>query len=218
MAYISGLIQAYENAIFADNGTDPSTGKHYTELMDLDSLALKYLLEEVCKNCDGNQSSQYYYKPSDSVSTRMFAGPAWDYDTTFGDYARVGTRELLNPEGLYLTTRNSSRYWWPQLYAKADFREAVRTRWTDKYLPAMRILCGLEKDPANILHSIADYAEAVRDSAAMNFTLWPMRQASDNIASCGKTFQKNVDYLQNFVEKRMAFLDSEWGETEDNSR
>ena len=46
----------------------------------------------------------------------------------------------------------------------------------------------------------------------MNFTLWPMRQASDNIASCGKTFQKNVDYLQNFVEKRMAFLDSEWGE------
>ena len=218
MAYISGLIQAYENAIFADNGTDPSTGKHYTELMDLDSLALKYLLEEVCKNCDGNQSSQYYYKPSDSVSTRMFAGPAWDYDTTFGDYARVGTRELLNPEGLYLTTRNSSRYWWPQLYAKADFREAVRTRWTEKYLPAMRVLCGLEKDPANILHSIADYAEAVRDSAAMNFTLWPMRQASDNIASCGKTFQKNVDYLQNFVEKRMAFLDSEWGESEDNGR
>ncbi len=211
MKYISGLVQAYENAIFADDGVDPATGRHYTELMDFDSLVLKYMLEEVAKNCDGNQSSQYYYKPADSVSTRMFAGPAWDYDTSFGDYARTSTRALLDPEGLYLTTRNSSRYWWPQLYAKADFVEGVRARWTEKYLPAMRVLCGLDTDPTGTLRSVAAYADAIRDSAAMNFTLWPMRQASDNIASCGKTFQKNVDYLQNFVGKRMAYLDREWG-------
>ena len=211
MKYISSLIQAYENAIFAEDGFDPVTGKHYTDLMDFDSLVLKYMLEEVCKNCDGNQSSQYYYKPLDSVSTKMFAGPAWDYDTCFGDYARTNTRALLDPEGLYLTTRNSSRYWWPQLYAKTDFVDGVRVRWTEKYLPAMRVLCGLEEDPTGTLRSVKYYADAIRDSAAMNFTLWPMRQASDNIASCGKTFQKNVEYLLNFVEKRMAYLDSIWG-------
>ena len=214
MAYISGLIQAYENTIFADDGVDPATGKHYTDLMDYDSLVLKYMLEEVCKNCDGNQSSQYYYKPLDSVSTKMLAGPAWDYDTCFGDYARTGTKELLNPAGLYLTTRNSSRYWWPQLYAKADFVAGVHARWADKYLPAMRVLCGLDEDPTGTLRSVDYYAEAIRDSAAMNFTLWPMRQASDNIANCGKTFQKNIDYLKNFVEKRMEYLNQEWGKDE----
>ena len=214
--YISGLIQAYENAIFAEDGVDPVTGKHYTDLMDFDSLVLKYMLEEVSKNCDGNQSSQYYYKPRDSVSTRMFAGPAWDYDTTFGDYARTTTKALLDPEGLYLTTRNSSRYWWPQLYAKADFQAGVRERWAAKYLPAMRVLCGLETDPSGKLLSVEAYAAAISDSAAMNFTLWPMRQSSDNIANCGKTFQKNVDYLQSFIEKRMAYLDGIWGGAEIN--
>ncbi len=211
MKYISGMIQAYENAIFAEDGVDPKTGKHYTDLMDFDSLVLKYMLEETCKNCDGNQSSQYYYKPADSVSTRMFAGPAWDYDTCFGDYARTGTRELLNPEGLYLTTRNSSRYWWPQLYAKEDFLAGVRASWKKKFLPAMRVLCGKREDPTGTLRSVKYYADAISDSAAMNFTLWPMRQASDNIANCGKTFQKNVEYLQNFIEKRMAYLNKEWG-------
>ncbi len=211
MRYISGLIQAYENAIFADDGIDPDTGRHYTDLMDFDSLVRKYMLEEISKNCDGNQSSQYYYKPADSVSTRMFAGPAWDYDTTFGDYARTGTRALLDPEGLYLTTRNSSRYWWPQLYAKADFVAGVRACWADTYRQAMQILCGQAEDATGALRSVAAYADAIRESAEMNFTLWPMRQSSDNIANCGKTFQKNVDYLQNFIEKRLAFLDETWG-------
>ncbi len=211
MRYISGLIQAYENAIFADDGIDPDTGKHYTDLMDLDSLTLKYMLEEACKNCDGNQSSQYYYKPADAVSTRMYAGPAWDYDTSFGDYARTTTKTLLNPEGLYLTTRNASRYWWPQLYAKADFRASVRRHWAQEYRSAMRVLCGLEEDPAGRLLSVDAYAAAVRDSAAMNFTLWPMRQSSENIASTGKNFDKNIEYLKDFIEKRMLYLDREWG-------
>lgn len=211
MQYISGLIQSYENAIFAEDGVDPESGRRYTDLMDFDSLVLKYMLEEVAKNCDGNQSSQYYYKPADAVSTKMLAGPAWDYDTTFGDYARTTTKALLDPEGLYLTTRNASRYWWPQLYAKEDFQAGVRAHWAKEYRSAMRILCGLEQDPAGKLLSVEAYAEAIRESAAMNFTLWPMRQASDNIANCGKTFDKNVDYLKRFIEQRMAFLESEWG-------
>ena len=211
MRYISSLIQAYENAIFADDGIDPGTGRHYTDLMDFDSLVLKYMLEEVSKNCDGNQSSQYYYKPADSVSRKMLAGPAWDYDTTFGDYARTTTKALLDPEGLYLTTRNASRYWWPQLYAKEDFRAGVKAHWAAEYRAVMSILCGLEEDSAGRLKSVDAYAGAIRDSAAMNFTLWPMRQASDNIASCGKTFDKNIDYLKNFIEKRMRYLDETWG-------
>ena len=45
----------------------------------------------------------------------------------------------------------------------------------------------------------------------MNFILWPMRQSSENIARCGKTFKANIEYLTNFISKRYDFLESEWG-------
>ena len=75
----------------------------------------------------------------------------------------------------------------------------------------MRVLCGLEEDPTGKLLSVDAYAAAIRESAAMNFTLWPMRQSSENIASTGKNFDKNIDYLKDFIEKRMLYLDREWG-------
>ena len=45
MEYISSFMQSYENAIFAKDGIDKKTGKRYDELVDFDSLVLKYMLE-----------------------------------------------------------------------------------------------------------------------------------------------------------------------------
>ena len=42
--YISALLQSFENAIFAKDGVDPTTGKNYAEIADFDSLVLKYVL------------------------------------------------------------------------------------------------------------------------------------------------------------------------------
>ena len=212
MEYISSFMQGYENAIFAADGIDPDTGKRYDEFIDFESLVLKYMLEEISKNCDGNKSSQYYYKPVDSESTVAFAGPSWDYDTTFGDYGRErDSKALLNPEGFYHNIINGSRYWWPQLYAKPEFFAGIQTMWTERYAHAMRILLGEETDESGKILSIQQYAAAIEKSAAMNFILWPMKQSSENIANCGKTFKANIEYLTNYVQKRYEFLEKEWG-------
>lgn len=212
MTYITEFMQGYENAIFASDGIDPESGKHYTEFVDFDSLVLKYMLEEVCKNCDANKSSQYFYKPADSESTVAFAGPCWDYDTSFGDYGKATAegKDLLNPEGLHQTTVNGSDYWWPQLYRKDDFKQGVYAAWAKEYAPACRILLGLEKDETGQLLSIDEYAALIEDSAQMNFVRWPMKQSSDNIAKCGKTFSANIKYLKDFLQKRYTWLDNEW--------
>ena len=88
MEYISGYMQSFEDAIYASDGIDPATGKHYTQLVDLDSLVNKYLIEEVSKNYDGNTSSMFFYKDSDAVDPLMYAGPCWDYDSAYASYAR----------------------------------------------------------------------------------------------------------------------------------
>ena len=213
MAYISTFVQGYENAIFSEDGIDPNSGKHYSEFVDFESLTLKYILEEFSKNCDGNKSSQYYFKPADSVSTVAFAGPAWDYDTTFGDYARErDSKQLINPKGFYHNVINASKYWWPQLYAKADFLQGVKDAWTTKYAPGIRILLGQGQDESGRLLSIEEYAAQVETSAAMNFVRWPMKQSSENIASTGKTYPANIKYLTDFIQKRFDFLNEEWAE------
>ena len=38
-----------------------------------------------------------------------------------------------------------------------------------------------------------------------------MRQSSENIARCGKTFKANIEYLTDYITKRYEFLEGEWG-------
>ena len=214
MKYISSFMQGYENAIFASDGIDKATGKRYDEFVDFRSLVLKYMLEEVSMNCDGNASSQYYVKPSDSESTVAFAGPAWDYDTTFGDFAAESRTYLLNPKQLIHGTVSGGCYWWPQLYKKSEFLAAVKTAWQENYSHALQILLGNETDMLNRLQSVDVYAAALEKSNAMNVIRWPLpkRTASSvNQANTGTTVAANLTYLKDFIAKRYDYLESIWG-------
>ena len=63
--------QSVENAIIAKDGIDPVTKKHYSELIDVESWARKYLIEEVVGNWDACFISQYfYYDADDSTDSR----------------------------------------------------------------------------------------------------------------------------------------------------
>ena len=59
MKYVSEYMEEFTRAIQAQNkkgehtGVNPTTGKHYYEYCDLDSLARMYLLNTVSGNSDG---------------------------------------------------------------------------------------------------------------------------------------------------------------------
>ena len=213
MEYAIGFMQGYEDAIFAKNGVNPNTGKHYSEYVDFDSLVRKFMLEEISMNTDGNGSSQYYFKPADSESTVFFAGPAWDYDATLASYSAKPTQDrFLNPTKLLLTTVNESNYYWPQLYAKEEFRDAVYRTWDSTYAHAMKILLGQEEDPEGKLLSLAAYAEQIRESAEMNFMRWPIaKKAGKNAKRTGLTWEDNLTYLTGILERRANTLEQIWG-------
>ena len=210
MEYAVGFMQGYEDAIFSEDGRNPDTGKHYWEYIDFDSLVLKYMLEEISMNTDGNGSSQYYFKPSDRVSKVFFAGPAWDYDATFASFsARDFQDRFLDPTELLLTAVNKSRYYWPQLYAKEEFQKAVFEKWKSVYAPAMRILIGIEKDPNGQLRSMKEYASGISGSAEMNFVRWPISDGR-NARRTGMTWHRNIEYLQEILERRYEALNQIW--------
>lgn len=207
--YISDIMQSFENAIFAKDGMDPDTGKHYSEIADMDSFVNKYLINEVSKNYDANMSSEYFYKPDDSVSTKIFAGPVWDMDNTYGDYARANNRFVLNPASMLASNKGSQDFWWPALYRQPDFYNAVVARYHERFVPALEILLGLREE-CDTLKSIDTYASAICESVALDYILYPELKLKQNQVQTGANLDENVQYLKNYITKRMVFLSETW--------
>ena len=211
MQYISALMQSFENAIMAEDGKDPESGKHYTEIADVESMALKYMVEEISENYDGNSSSLYFYKPQDSISGKIYAGPAWDYDSTFGSYAaKHNAKYVLNPEYLWIA-KGDKTAWYPALYRHEDFRQKVAELWQEKARPAVEVLLGKREAGETGMQSIDRLAQSIEDSAAMDRQRWPRPDVSSTVAQTGGSFSENVRFLKNYLEKRYHFLNGEWG-------
>lgn len=211
ISYIADFFQGFENAIRAQDGIDVKSGKHYTAFVDMQSLVRKYLLEEVLKNRDANRSSLYFYKPVDAQSTIAFAGPAWDYDASMGNYAtRVGDKGLLPEYFAVNNDQGENFYIFPQLYAHADFRQAVAESFYRDFVPALEVLLGIRADATGTLKSIQALADEIKASADMNFVRWPVFNIKARIAQTGADYQANIDYLYHFLTGRMAWLSTQW--------
>ncbi len=212
--YISAIIQSFENAIFSKDGIDPKSGKHYTELADLDSLVKKYIIDEISKDFDANRTSFFLYKPADDKSTRFFAGPVWDYDIGFGNFETERSKSLLTPTGFSANKdRGMDFYWFPALYAQDDFYQRVVQIYHESFVPAIRVLLGLDKDPTGAVLSLDEYASEMEASAAMNFSRWQMNITTQKVAKTGQDYLVNIAYLKDFLRGRMAFLDENWVNT-----
>ena len=61
-------------------------------LMDLDSFAQVYLVQELSKNLDAGATSYYIYYDGTQSSPKWQATPLWDYDWAYGEYTKGGTK------------------------------------------------------------------------------------------------------------------------------
>ena len=206
--YIANFFQEFEDAVFAEDGKNPTTGKYYYEYFDLTSLARKYIIEEITKNIDADVTSQYFYKPSDTESTIGYCGPVWDYDNSMGNH---GSGNALLPEGLYAATKKN--YILKNLYKKESFLNAVYAEWDATYRPLMEMTTSAETSPAGSrLKTMTEYYNMLEPSAAMNFTYWENINSVDteNYNDTGDTYEEHVAFLRNFLSGRLTYLNTIW--------
>ncbi len=195
--YIANLVQELEDATGAEDGINPQTGKHYSEYIDMDSFVKKYLVEEISKNYDGGATSSFFYKPADSISTKLFAGPLWDYDVVFGNC----NLDDINSNPMGITMLNDHIYGtdlFKNLYQQADFKEAVKVCYQQEAVP---ILDAMQKEQIEELS--AAYSQAID----CNNIRW---QSMVNRYRYYETFEDSVRYLKHFIGQRKQFLDDVW--------
>ncbi len=208
VAYIHRLVQEFEDALYSEDGKNPDTGKYFYEYIDLTSWAKKYLIEEVCKNFDGGISSQYFYKERNKDGEELlYAGPVWDYDGALGN----GDRSIRNPEGMLMCydiriydpqkgDRVFRNRWFPQLCKHDIFMEEVVRQYRNCVMPAVIEM---------IENGIDGYHIDIAEGVPMDRCRWwgePINMQS----IYRETLDEHMDYIKEFLEKRIDFLNKVW--------
>ena len=205
--YLGKLFTEMHHALLATDGIAPETGKSYREYLNAGSFALKYLIEDWSKNYDYLGGSQYIYKDSDKVDPLLRAGPAWDYDLSFGNMSDRGHSSGGN---FLINFKQKNNLYW-LLYNKEDFREQLSALWQESFFPAAQILLG-EKPPEenSVIRPFDEYCDAVRDSVEMNNRRWGI-STNATAKEAGGSFDQAVKYLKKWITERTAAMDQQFG-------
>ena len=193
-------VQEAEHAIFSFDGVNSETQKTYEEYFDLPSWTLKFLIDEVFINVDADTSSSFMYKRKGDPM--LYAGPVWDYDKSCG-YREPSDRlfwlSLQNPNSLY-TPSGTVAYssWYRNLYRQESFVNAITNTYREIFLP---VLTEWTNGGISRLYALT------KNSLKMNHIRW-------NASYDPRQSDAEIAYLQNFLERRTAFLNSIWIEKE----
>ena len=198
MKYISEYYQAFEDAVYATDDTgaytgyNTGTGKYFYDYVDMDSLVKVFLLQELALNCDGFISSVYFYKDADG---KMFAGPIWDQDMTFGTgWNKTNGAEIVD-----------YHYLAQALIQIPAFKDAVVEYYNSEFAPAVRRWLGEDG-------VISRQYALLKDNAAMNYTIWDYirigNPENEGHIWQGASYQSVVDEMTTWIENRLANMDS----------
>lgn len=181
---IRSFIQRVENAVLSENGTDEESGLSWQELVDVDSLVKKYVLDEISKCPDGWNGSNYcFYRDG-----KLYFGAPWDYEFSFGNQPSWFSGLML-PQGLYHVYETQ---WYKALCKKPEFMDAVKAQYRDFFEPYLR---------KQAQETLDEQADLIRASMTMDALRW---------GGTEKQFDQKLQNLKNFISDRLDWLNQEW--------
>ncbi|MBE6878010.1 MAG: hypothetical protein E7488_02445 [Ruminococcaceae bacterium] len=192
--YIRSYWQEFEDAVLSDTGYNEK-GKHYSDYMDMESMAKMYVYFEYAKNMEVGLSSFYFYK---EAGEKLVAGPVWDFDKALGHAYKFGSIELGDPTGFLATgSRNDvgGMSIVSLLCRFPEFRQLAAQQWEEYFVPNIDGLV----DSVDKLHS------ETKDSAIMDKNKWTEGFVRTT-AEVPQWYGDQVIRLKYFLETRADFM------------
>lgn len=190
---IKSLVGQLEQAILS--GADLRS----SQILDLDSLVRRYLIDEISGNIDADSASSYFTY-ADGV---FFAGPVWDYDMALGNCTRNQEAHAFlarNP----LTPQATAAPYYRALYANASFAERMKTIYRTEFVPVLQQMLGGEID---------QLSAEIRKASQSNSIRW--REMFDIVQSWYPFAVRTSDGIIDYLSRRVDFLSSAWIDHED---
>ena len=207
-SYLAGYFNDMNDALEAPDGIDPTTGLHFSELLDVPAWIDHHWLNVLAMNVDGFRLSGYYYK--DRLGP-IVAAPIWDFDRTMGSTdGRDANPRQWDGTGDSSKTWFDTRYpWFGRLlgYSSEDqqFPESASTRPDIFQQHADRWFELREGVFANdfIDARIDEFAAEIEEGAERNFDQW-------RSVAPPRGFGSAVDNLKNWLAERTEWIDEQY--------
>lgn len=181
---------------------------HYSKLIDVQSFLDWYIQNELAKNYDAAfVTSSYCYLDESGL---LHMGPVWDVDVCFGN------QDVTYPEstdnGLnYYNYRADKGAWYMALFQDETFVTMLKERWAK--LKEQGHITGM-------ITQIDRLAETLARSQALENQVWPDAMMVTTVRDQGKgnggtvyyDFESEVDYLKDWLTRRINWLDSQWND------
>ena len=166
--------------------------------IDLDSFVKYYLIQEFFANTD--ESSMFFCKDSDRIDPKIYACAIWDFDMSMGNMLRATDLSCC------VLCRNGNN-WFDLLYRNPAFFAALRAQYSQS----------IRQDVQSLLYDrLNDYAQKIERSFLMNKCRWRRLYEPDAGTALTRsqvlfdTVGEHVQYISQYLRKRIAYLDSVW--------
>jgi len=214
--YLQGYLAEMNSALNAPTGIS-STGKHFSEYMDVDAWIDNFWLNILAMDPDWGRLSQYFYKERNGP---VSAGPIWDYDRTMGsDDGRDDNPrqwDTGNPTwyasnypwfGKLFGFRNNNQPTPAASSTRPDVMQQVVDRWFE--------LRAAEFGQSNMDTIINGMAGEIREAQARSFARWPGSApgniSGQNFSEAGTNgWERDVSHLKGWLKARSEWIDSQF--------
>lgn len=207
-AWLKDYIEAAEDSVYAANFADPMEG--YAKYLDVPSQVDYDIMRELSRNTDG--ASTFF---TIDRGGKLKMGPLWDYNQALG-LSSLGTSalgygyETFGWNGYYMRAGHWLA-WWNELDDDPVYQQAWNDRWVE-------LREGVLSTDA-LLAKIDGDAALLDEAQVRNFEKWDIlgvavyvvngRTRADPGDLSRDTYAKEVTFMRDWVEDRVAWIDSQ---------
>ena len=199
-AYINYISDYMDQCFTAMTGNDWDA---ITSLMDVESFAETYLIQEIYANCDVGYSSFFLVKDKDG---KLKAGPVWDFDIGAGNCNyNMGNSETCPSSSSLWGTTNTFYF---NLLHHSEFKEMV-TEYLYSYETMMNEVIDLADS-----NSDSGIYSLYKNALNRNFTKWGIMgqyvwpEPNDVVALTAVKDQ--LDFLHDWLSARLAYMKTQY--------
>ncbi len=187
--YIATYVQEFENAIYSPTGYNEA-GKHYSEYVDMRSLADTVLVYAYYINFEYFRTSTYMYKDADGEANDVLTfGPAWDFETKADNLAIDKT--FFGTTNWFTYNVEQQYIWSEQLWQHGDFMECLYNE-NERMKEVLLELTG-QKESTSV-PSLEAITVAAKYSAEMNHKRWGGADFNSLFDAYRKAVKKRFDH------------------------
>ena len=199
-AYLKSHFNTFEQLMASNGYNNPVNG--YSHWLDVPSFIDYMMIQEITRDIDAFRLSTFMYKEKNSDGGKIFAGPIWDHNLSYGNEDFCDNGDFDGWAFQYNQACGAPfPVFWGKLANDAAFRDDFNCRWQQ--------LRGSTLNTDTIMHLIDSMVVFLGDAQVRNFERWNIlgNYVWPN-SYVGQDYADEITFLKNWITQRLNWMET----------